>query len=67
MSPQKQFWFAVGRSRKTFEVLAPSAYAAKNIMSKFIADPKNGLGWNTQFERLDTCPVKRPRKLNPNA
>lgn len=66
MSPQKQFWFAVGRSRKTFEVTAPSAYAAKNIMVNFIADPKNGLGWNTQFERLDSCPVKRPRKLNPN-
>lgn len=66
MSPQKQFWFAVGRSRKTFEVSAPSAYAAKNIMSKFIADPKNGLGWNTQFERLAACPVKRPRKLTSN-
>lgn len=66
MSPQKQFWFAVGSSRKTFEVTASSLYAAKSIMSKFIADPKNGLGWNTQFERLDTCPVKRPRKLNLN-
>ncbi|RVT75649.1 hypothetical protein EM858_14475 [Agrobacterium sp. CNPSo 2736] len=63
MSPQKQFWFAVGRSQKVFEVTAPSAYAAKSIMSKFIADPKNGYGWNTQFELLPACPVRKPKKL----
>ncbi|SDJ25669.1 hypothetical protein SAMN05428983_0851 [Agrobacterium fabrum] len=64
MSPQKQFWFAVGRSRKTFEVIAPSLYAAKSTMSKFIADPKNGYGWNTQFERLPACQVRKPKRIS---
>lgn len=64
MHPQKLFWFAVGRSRRIFEVSAPSAYAAKNIIARFIADQKNGYGWNTEYRMLPNCPVRRPRRIN---